>query len=349
MGPEPACCLVHDPGPTGEPPAAAGVQRLPRGWLVGWDCEIGGPRDRPVRMALVALHPELGIALLEGATWTERADDILRGRLAEARFAAIFGGHPPVLHGTLEPGEIPRLVPLLADAFSGLPALDLAGGDAWVATATRLIVPRDRCWTDNLERVPRATPSWSHGRPGSARPGWRGEPAPVVQLRRAAGEPRAEGAEPERTPPLPAPEARRAWPRAVRGGAGACAAAAVVALAMSTQWREPSPPAEPATTAALTATEEGAEGATASARASSGVAPPPGTTAAASSSLLPPPASLPLPPAAASPPPARRAEPSAARVVQRGETRMRAAAPVQRPARPGRDAAESRAGRRAPG
>jgi hypothetical protein len=292
-------------------------------------------------MALVALHPELGIALLEGATWTERADDILRGRLAEARFAAIFGGYPPVLHGTLEPGEIPRLVPLLADAFSGLPALDLAGGDAWVATATRLIVPRDRCWTDNLERVPRATPSWSHGRPGSARPGWRGEPAPVVQLRRAAGEPRAEGAEPERTPPLPAPEARRAWPRAVR--AGACAAAAVVALAMSTQWREPSPPAEPATTAALTATEEGA---TASARAFSGVAP---VEAAPSSSLLPPPASLPLPPAAASPPPARRAEPSAARVVQRGETRMRAAAPVQRPARPRGDAAESRAGRRAPG
>jgi hypothetical protein len=250
------------------------------------------------------------------------------------------------LHGTLEPGEIPRLVPLLADAFSGLPALDLAGGDAWVATATRLLVPRDRCWTDNLERVPRATPSWSHGRPGSARPGWRGEPAPVVQLRRAAGEPRAEGAEPERTPPLPAPEARRARPRAVRGGAGACAAAAVVALAMSTQWREPSPPAEPATTAALTATEEGAEGATASARAFSGVAP---VEAAPSSSLLPPPASLPLPPAAASPPPARRAEPSAARVVQRGETRMRAAAPVQRPARPGGDAAESRAGRRAPG
>jgi hypothetical protein len=334
----------------------AGVQRLPKEWLVGWDCEIGGPRGRPVRVALVALHPELGIALLEGATWTEGADDTLRERLVEARFGALFGGLPPILHGTFEQGELPRLVPVLTDAFGGLPALDLAGDGAWVATATRLIVPRDRCWTDNLEGAPRAAPSWPpHGRPGSVGPGWRGGPPDVVPLRRAAGGARAEAAGPEQTPPLPAPQTRRAWPRAV--WAGACALA--VALATAAQWRDPSPTAEPVTIAALAAAEDGAEEAPGSARPSGGTALPEETAPAAgpvaavsSSPPPPPPAPLPPPPPAASPPPLRRAEPSApsaARVAQRGETRLRAAAPSQKPARPGGDAADSRAGRRVPG
>ena len=44
--------------------ADRGVPRLPEGWRVGWDCDIGGSPGHPVRVPLVVLHPAFGVALL---------------------------------------------------------------------------------------------------------------------------------------------------------------------------------------------------------------------------------------------------------------------------------------------
>src|SRR6478672_9723646 len=97
--------------------ADRGVPRLPEGWRVGWECDIGGPPGHPVRIPLVVLHPAFGVALLGSGKPVEEADEILRRRLTEARFGAIFGGHLPVLNGSIERAELPRLVPILMEAF----------------------------------------------------------------------------------------------------------------------------------------------------------------------------------------------------------------------------------------
>ncbi|TCZ57250.1 hypothetical protein [Roseicella aquatilis] len=184
-----------------------GAQRLPEGWLVGWDCDIGGPPGQPLRVELVALHPAFGIALLGHATWVEEAEARLRQRLAEARFGALFGGHLPILNGTIEPAELPRLVPILVEAFGHLPPLDLIGGDAWVSVVTRLVVPAGGGWTDNLAGLP---PAVAASRAEAERTAWHSEPAAVLPLRRTA-EPPPEAAEPVQDAPQPASRSRWPW------------------------------------------------------------------------------------------------------------------------------------------
>jgi hypothetical protein len=208
--------------------ADRGVQRLPEGWRVGWDCAIGGSPGHPVRVPLVVLHPAFGVALLGSGKGAEDAEQVLGRRLAEARFGAIFAGYLPVLTGTIESPELPRLVPILMDAFGRVQPLGLAGGDAWVATVMRLVVPFDMCWTDNLQGLP---PAGSPGRiaPAEAhRSTWYGGPAAVMPLRRVAA-PQPEAAAPEQMLPLPGPKPieHRRWPWAL------CVMASAVAMVLS--------------------------------------------------------------------------------------------------------------------
>src|SRR6478672_7273131 len=109
--------------------ADRGVPRLPEGWRVGWDCNIGGSPGDPVRVPLVVLHPAFGVALLGLGKGAEDADQVLGRRLTEARFGAIFAGHLPVLNGTIQSAELPLLVPILIEAFGRVQPLGLAGGD----------------------------------------------------------------------------------------------------------------------------------------------------------------------------------------------------------------------------
>ncbi|WP_043363538.1 hypothetical protein [Belnapia sp. F-4-1] len=198
------------------------VVRLPEGWICGRHCDIGGDPGRPVRVDLVLLHPGLGVALLDFGERTEGAEQVLRARLEEARFGAIFGGFLPVLHGSLGNDEVPDMAGI-ARAFDQVPPLSVSGGSAWISTVARLVVPVDRAWADNWVGAPnrgvapRMPAQASHG--GS-----------VVPLRRvAAVQPPA--AEPEDLampvePPLP--RARKPWVMA--SGAGVAAVAVLAGL-----------------------------------------------------------------------------------------------------------------------
>ncbi|TPG53821.1 hypothetical protein EAH89_15375 [Roseomonas nepalensis] len=128
---------------------------LPEGWVCGRRCDVGGPVDHPVTVDLVLMHPRAGIALIDLTDTTQDAEGFLRERLEETGFDRIFNGHLPIVHGTLQPADLPRLIDLLAVAFADLAPLTIGGGEAWVRTLERTIVPGDRVWTDNLEGRPR--------------------------------------------------------------------------------------------------------------------------------------------------------------------------------------------------
>ena len=185
------------------------VERLPKGWICGRDCDIGGEPGRPVRMDLVLMHPALGIALIDGETPTEGAEYILRERLEEARFGAIFGGHLPVLHCAIQPDELPSLA-AIERAFGGMEPLSLAGGDAWLPAVARVVMPIDRRWADNLEGAPNKAEEAP--RVGSASTdGWPyGRAAEVVPLRRVAsvGVPGTAETEAEEAPAVVRPRTR---------------------------------------------------------------------------------------------------------------------------------------------
>ena len=255
------------------------VERLPEGWSCGRHCDIGGDPGRPARLDLVLLHPGLGIVLLDIGARTEGAEEILRARLDEARFGAIFGGYLPVIHGCLGADEVPDIAEITR-AFDRVPPLSVSGGSAWMSTVSRLIVPVDRIWADN----------WAGAPNRGAAPRLVAEPlreAKVVPLRRvAAVQPPA--AEPEDLAPLPlteppAPRSRLRWMMA----AGAGLAAVVVAGAL---WLTPGP--RSATTAQIPAPAAGVGGMAAT------VAP----VAAMGALAAMPPSPTPAPQAAVAPP-----------------------------------------------
>jgi hypothetical protein len=211
-------CAESDMRPLG---AADGVRRLPEGWLVGRDCTIRGAKGKAACAEMAVLHPALGIALLGPEGWADGIDDVLRRRLDETRFATVFKGHLPILYGTvgeLDAGELGRI---LVQAFRTQPSLDLSGGDEWVSAVTRLVVPADRRWTDNLDGlppVPRLRRGWTE------RVSWRSDLAEVVPLMQADARP-TEGAD-------TVPAAPRRWHWAASAAAlAACAAIVWVALA----------------------------------------------------------------------------------------------------------------------
>ncbi|MDB5374702.1 MAG: hypothetical protein JWP04_3344 [Belnapia sp.] len=121
------------------PDPAAGAAPVLAGfgpdWILLTDARIGTER-----IDFVLLHPALGVALLQVAPhWTAEAPGLLRQRLAEARFGAIFHGYLPVVHRMLRPGELPALPRRLTEAFAGQPPLDLPSGDAWMQVVRRAL------------------------------------------------------------------------------------------------------------------------------------------------------------------------------------------------------------------
>ncbi|RYG01828.1 MAG: hypothetical protein EON94_07020, partial [Caulobacteraceae bacterium] len=205
-------------------PALGGtVERLPKEWVCGRDCDIGGEPGRPVRINLVLMHPVLGIALIERETLTEGAEDILRERLEEARFGAIFGGYLPILHCATQPDELPSLAGI-ERAFGGMEPLSLAGGNAWLPVVAKIVMPAGRQWADNLEGAPnkaKVAPSVGSA-PTDGRP--YGRAADVIPLRRVASSENLGAAETEaeETPAVVRPwtrrVARRVDGRPLRGG-----------------------------------------------------------------------------------------------------------------------------------
>lgn len=219
------------------------VERLPEGWVCGRHCNIGGDPVRPMRMDLVLMHPGLGIALLDIGERTEKAEEVLRARLEEARFGAIFGGYLPVVHGCLGPDEVPDMAEI-ARAFDRVPPLSVSGGSAWISTASRLIVPVDQAWADNWEGAP--------SRGAAGRTGSTPEPvraAKVVPLRRVASV-QAPAAEAEDLVlPIEAPPRRRKAPWLLAGSAGIAVVAVLAGLLLNSGSR----PEGAAKTAVVTA------------------------------------------------------------------------------------------------
>jgi hypothetical protein len=111
------------------------------GWRLLRHCALPGPL--PCALAVVALHPCHGLALVDPLPHLT-PDAILRlqERLRDARFGAVYGeAWPPALHLALYAAEFARLPEVLAEAFQGRPAPEIPGGDAWMDTVARALLP----------------------------------------------------------------------------------------------------------------------------------------------------------------------------------------------------------------
>jgi hypothetical protein len=142
----------------------------------------------------------------------------------------MFHGQLPVLNGTIESLELPTLIPILVEAFGGVPPLDLDGGDSWVSAFTRLVVPESRCWMDNLNGLPPAGTDSRGTLANTDRATWCSEPATVVPLR-CMDELEPKGIDSEQMFPLagPAHIVRRSWPWTL------CALASTAAVLLSVE------------------------------------------------------------------------------------------------------------------
>ena len=111
------------------------------GWKLLRGCALPGPL--PSALAVVALHPRHGIALVDPLPQvTPDAAARLQQRLRQARFGAVYGEKwPPALHLALHQAEMARLPDVLAEVFQGQPAPELPGGDAWMDTVARALQP----------------------------------------------------------------------------------------------------------------------------------------------------------------------------------------------------------------
>jgi len=250
------------------------LARLPDGWVCGRRCDVGGPMEEPVIVDFVLMHPQLGIALIDLREPIHDAEAFLRQRLEETGFGAIFTGHLPVVHGTLRRADLPSVVELVGMALAELPPLTIGGGEAWVRTLERTLVPGDRIWTDNLDGAPRgwrnderepflSIPTIRFPEPEREPPHWSATVARSAQslavatrqalhstvlpyLRTAAAD------MPERLSSAVAAlrqAAGTARPWVGRAAAGASGVAVVALLAMS--WGQPAPVATVATPAPL--------------------------------------------------------------------------------------------------
>jgi hypothetical protein len=189
------------------------------------------------------MHPRLGVALLDTQGRDEVAEDwvgALRERLVQARFETIFGGNLPIVQGSVRPNDLPSLPQLVNEAFQQLPPLTVGGGEAWVSTMTRLVVPADRVWTADLYGVP---PRLSDDERRQGPLGLEGRPVPVLPMRRAApAEDRRSGFE-----RFPSPEERRGPGRWLRLGGVCLGLTAVIGAVV---WLA-GPPGGPAVTNAV--------------------------------------------------------------------------------------------------
>jgi hypothetical protein len=119
------------------------VAAMRPGWIVLRGCALadGDGHAPPARVRYALLHPKIGIALLDilpGAT-TLGARDRLRRLLDAAEFRRAFGDYPPIVYLCVPLRTLSGLEPLLAEEFDLLPPLALAGADAWVGAAQRVL------------------------------------------------------------------------------------------------------------------------------------------------------------------------------------------------------------------
>jgi hypothetical protein len=106
------------------PPAEAALSAPPAEWQVLRGCRVGG---KPI--PLVLMHPKHGVVLVGGPP---DGPTLLRRRLEQARFPAVFNGHLPVIQ--LGSPDAPA-----APALAAEPPLSMPGGDAWVAAVERAL------------------------------------------------------------------------------------------------------------------------------------------------------------------------------------------------------------------
>ncbi len=159
-------------------------------WRLLRGCTLPGPL--PSALAVVALHPRHGIALVDALPQlTPEAEPRLFQRLQQARFGAVYGrAWPPVRHLALHAEELARLPDVLAEAFLNQPAPEMPGGDAWLDTVTRALqpgLPLASAPSPSAGRMRhRASPArrWPTGLPW--RLGWR-RGAPLAALLLALG------------------------------------------------------------------------------------------------------------------------------------------------------------------
>jgi hypothetical protein len=109
--------------PTSSLPEAA-LSPLPTDWQALRGCRLGG-----APIPLVLMHPRHGVVLVGGPA---DGPALLRHRLEQARFPAVFHGHLPVIQ--LGSPECPA-----EPAFAAEPPLSVPGGDAWVAAVGRAL------------------------------------------------------------------------------------------------------------------------------------------------------------------------------------------------------------------
>jgi hypothetical protein len=217
------------------------LKRLPDGWVSGRSCDLGGLPGQTVRVDYVLMHPRLGVALIELGKLDGDAEDVLRRRLTEARFSAIFPGHLPILHGSVDEAELPSLTEILVEEFAGLPPVSLAGGDAWVEAMGHIVVPADGIWTDSREGAS-AGLSGRHPRRSAG-----SSPARIVPLRLVHPAPpsgvQSPSTEEDEAEELVWQEERseqddteRAWTRGAAESVATLAAVALVAVAVAVGW-----------------------------------------------------------------------------------------------------------------
>ncbi|MBV8869676.1 MAG: hypothetical protein JOY65_09705, partial [Acetobacteraceae bacterium] len=104
-------------------------------------CGFGASSEPPARVRCALVHPRIGIALLDIIPDRPAPEPIerLRRALDRMEFRAIFGGWPPIVYRRLTLGQLSELGIVLAAAFAAEAPLALAGGDAWVGGALRVL------------------------------------------------------------------------------------------------------------------------------------------------------------------------------------------------------------------
>lgn len=123
------------------------LRALPDGWVMLGRCRVGaaGPASYPTGCFALA-HPTTGIALLDVAPdVTPNAEARLRRTLGAAGFWTSFPGSLPIWHGRIDLSSWRSLPGIVAEGFSELPPLTLAGKEGWIAAA-RLALAADPAW-----------------------------------------------------------------------------------------------------------------------------------------------------------------------------------------------------------
>lgn len=114
---------------------------LPEPWTLLLDRRIGASG---VPVALVLVHPELGVALIHDASSDAAAGaEALRDMLGRERFGELFAGELPIVALRIALGEVADLERCVIAAFDAAPALSIRDRDWADALIELLLQPSD--------------------------------------------------------------------------------------------------------------------------------------------------------------------------------------------------------------